>query len=70
VTDVQDRESADDRRCTECRYWRLLETNPNQGECRRYAPRPDAFESIHMMATWPITNPEDWCGELAASPNS
>ena len=43
-----------------------IETNPTQGECRRYAPRPEAFESIHMMAAWPITNINDWCGEFGA----
>jgi hypothetical protein len=53
-------------RCADCCHWRLLEANPTQGECRRYAPRPEAFESIHMMATWPITNVEDWCGEFSA----
>lgn len=56
-----------DRRCADCRYWLRLETNPSQGECRRYAPHPEAFESVHMIATWPITNPHDWCGEFAAA---
>jgi hypothetical protein len=29
--------------------------------------KPDAFERFSMMATWPITNVDDWCGEFAAS---
>jgi len=68
VTVVPDREATGDRHCSRCLYWRLLDANPNQGECRRYAPKPDAFESIHMMATWPITNIEDWCGEFKELP--
>ena len=65
VTTMTFSQDRPDRTCSRCRYWHRLEANPNQGECRRYAPRPDAFESIHMMATWPITNEHDWCGEFS-----
>jgi hypothetical protein len=56
--------SEDRGRCECCRYWHRLDTNPGQGECRRHAPSPEAFESIHMMAAWPVSNGDDWCGEF------
>jgi hypothetical protein len=62
---VQDHERDPSSCCVSCRHWQRIDTNPNQGECRRYAPRPEAFESIHMMAAWPITNVDDWCGEFS-----
>ena len=60
--------SSDRGRCERCRYWHRLDTNPGQGECRRHAPWPEAFESIHMMAAWAVTNRDDWCGEYRSGP--
>jgi hypothetical protein len=50
--------------CARCRYWRRLEANPSQGECRRRAPRPVTDGGVHSVATWPVTDPDDWCGEF------
>ena len=56
-------------RCRSCRSWCPLAGNPDQGECRRYAPRPAISNSVHMLAGWPVTNSGDWCGEFTAGPS-
>ena len=55
-------------RCRRCRHWSPLAGNPEQGECRRFAPRPAVSSSVHMLASWPVTNGDDWCGEFVARP--
>ena len=55
-------------RCRRCRYWSSLAGNPDQGECRRFAPRPAVSSSVHMLAAWPVTNSDDWCGDYATGP--
>ena len=45
-------------KCEDCRYWQ-------HGECHRYAPKPVTPQGVAYggFARWPLTNPEDWCGE-------
>lgn len=46
--------------CRACRYWQEMrdEDGTLLGLCRR---APPAYEG------WPVTRPEDWCGEFAAA---
>ena len=51
--------------CETCRFYSRI--NPDIGQCRRYAPRPDCFDVDDDGETiWPDF-PEmcwdDWCGE-------
>ena len=45
--------------CAKCRYWEQVhdEDTIRLGTCRRLPP---SYEG------WPMTRPEDWCGEFAA----
>lgn len=45
--------------CETCAYWAAQEGD-DAGECRRHSPRPRPTEEA---AHWPITEPDDWCGE-------
>lgn len=55
--------------CLHCRWWNAITTTGDMGTCRRYAP--DRHPSDGMSsACWPITFPEDWCGEFTALPLS
>jgi hypothetical protein len=44
--------------CERCRHWRALtdEDGTRLGQCRRFPP---AYEG------WPMSMPDDWCGEFA-----
>ena len=50
--------------CAICRFWEPLEDNGFQGQCRRHAPEPQVTDSVHVLAVWPVTNAQDWCGEF------
>ena len=56
--------------CENCRSWQEEETIPYMGQCRRYAPRPEATPPVEspesMDAIWLRTRCEDWCGEWRA----
>jgi hypothetical protein len=52
--------------CAICAYWQPLEESSFQGQCRRHAPRPEVSDSVHMLAAWPVTNAQDWCGDFSA----
>ena len=52
--------------CAICKYWLPLEENGFQGQCRCHAPRPEVTDSVHVLAVWPVTNAQDWCGEFVA----
>ena len=47
--------------CETCLYWVVL--SETDGECRRYAPRPD-FSQGQRSKQWPVTRSEAWCGEF------
>jgi hypothetical protein len=58
----------DEPRCKTCRWW-YCAGDPS-GECRRYPPNPPQFvPSPHghgldwHVASWPHTQPHDFCGE-------
>ncbi len=57
-----------EKSCEKCEYWQELEDEP-AGECRRYAPHAKRrMDSARTVAAWPITHPNDWCGEFSRSP--
>ena len=81
---------AQDRACCNCKHWSKLKEpeglprrlkkllKENMGECRRYAPSPNAFRygvgstiRLEEGTTWPTTEGHDYCGEfqLAGRPN-
>jgi hypothetical protein len=45
--------------CSQCRWWQEVqdEDGTRLGLCRR---QPPAYEG------WPVTQPQDWCGEYAS----
>jgi hypothetical protein len=62
--------------CDTCRFWRNWDSEmTNLGECHRFPPR---MATVHQKdaegetaATirpadggWPLTSPDDWCGEF------
>jgi hypothetical protein len=55
-----------DNACRDCDYWKREEsevggdTDPDdvKGECRRHPP------ALKGMPRWPITAPNEWCGEF------
>ena len=62
--------------CSECRFWRNWDSEmTNLGECHRFPPRmapvlrSDAAETAAVTVRptdggWPLTAPDDWCGEF------
>jgi hypothetical protein len=59
----------EDKLCENCVYWEALE-GPREtlGSCHRHAPMPvlhDAWPDTKPArdAWWPLTAPDDWCGE-------
>ena len=54
--------------CMSCRFWREI---GEFGQCRRRAPiaklegdiPEDSDLAYHMVARFPMTTAEDWCGE-------
>ena len=54
------------QRCETCRFWlgtTSIGENYSEGLCRAYAPRPEKGEGSVIMARWPTTAHNDWCGE-------
>ena len=60
--------------CSNCLYFELLDER--SGECRRYAPHPNAsfyvskMESVGKINTdihWPKVYNNSWCGQFAAN---
>jgi len=57
-------------KCENCRFWQQYE-GTKMGDCRRYAPRPNADlvkvhgknESNFRVSHWVWTSLDDWCGE-------
>ena len=46
--------------CKDCKYW---DGNPDRdGVCRRRPP--SVFDAERDWGIWPVTGPDDWCGEL------
>ena len=43
--------------CTGCAYWAATGSGEQAGQCRIGPPRTSA------TARWPVTAPDDWCGE-------
>lgn len=62
--------------CKGCRFWLNWDTeDSNLGECHRYPPRmaavlgggtdgPSAASVRPEDGGWPLTYPDDWCGEF------
>lgn len=65
--------------CSECRFWLNWDSETtNLGECHRFPPRmatarqPAADEEAVITlrpqdGSWPLTAPDDWCGEFQRS---
>lgn len=48
--------------CETCNWWEKRRNGmPEEGWCRRYAPRPSRSELVTV--DWPVTEREDFCGE-------
>ena len=66
--------------CSGCRFWLNWDSEmTNLGECHRFPPRmatvPRADAEGESAATvrpadggWPLTAPDDWCGEFQRIP--
>ena len=62
--------------CSGCRFWLNWDSeNSNLGECHRYPPRMATVQRIEAEGPstrtirpedggWPLTAPDDWCGEF------
>jgi hypothetical protein len=62
--------------CSECRFWLNWDSEgSNLGECHRFPPRmatvlrsdvegPAAVMVRPEDGGWPLTAPDDWCGEF------
>jgi hypothetical protein len=65
--------------CKQCRFWLNWDSeNTNLGECHRFPPRmamrdengPEGMATITVRPEdggWPLTYPDDWCGEFQPS---
>jgi len=56
-------------KCESCTYWQTKAETDNTGECRRHAPQTIAFsvdDDVKFASRFPLTKPEDWCGDYAA----
>jgi hypothetical protein len=63
--------------CANCRFWKVVDDDPEEpGQCHRRAPLPlrlvgDANPLFHLSSTsWPVTTPDDWCGEFEPKKSS
>ncbi|HEX5272247.1 MAG TPA: hypothetical protein VFW33_17240 [Gemmataceae bacterium] len=67
--------------CSECRFWLNWDSEgTNLGECHRFPPRmatvlradAEGGASAVMVRPedggWPLTAPDDWCGEFRRPP--
>lgn len=51
--------------CVCCAFWKDLGV-ANEGECRKYAPRPLILATTDVQRIdgyWPKTRESEWCGE-------
>lgn len=61
-----------DRNCRGCRYWAVREEEWREREwladCRRRGPQWDETPAHEGYSgrerKWPVTRPEDWCGDF------
>ena len=51
--------------CQSCTYWVTPGNSAEDGRCKRYAPAPHAQT---VILVWPVTQPDDWCGEFQPAP--
>jgi hypothetical protein len=66
--------------CSGCRFWLNWDSEmTNLGECHRFPPR---MATVHRVGAegastttirpddggWPLTAPDDWCGEFQKTP--
>jgi hypothetical protein len=66
--------------CKQCRFWLNWDSEmTNLGECHRFPPRmarrhesgPEGPAAITVRPEdggWPLTHPDDWCGEFQPAP--
>ncbi len=66
--------------CNLCRFWLNWDSEmTNLGECHRFPPRMTtvsqtegdevSFATVRPVdGGWPLTAPDDWCGEFQAPP--
>ena len=47
-------------RCETCLWGEASQKYPELVGCRRFPP---TFPALQKSAVWPLTAPEDWCGE-------
>jgi hypothetical protein len=53
--------------CSLCRFWLNWDSEmTNLGECHRFPPRvsAQAGDEAGDGGRWPLTSPDDWCGEF------
>jgi hypothetical protein len=57
--------------CSLCRFWLNWDSEmTNLGECHRFPPRVaaahqgDVGDESADDRRWPLTSPDDWCGEF------
>jgi hypothetical protein len=64
--------------CAGCRFWLNWDSeDTNLGECHRFPPRMAVQTSGSETAVnvrpenggWPLTYPDEWCGEFQPTPN-
>ena len=58
--------------CGSCKFWLTLSgPPPEQGLCRRFPPQRDPYhqpiDPANVPWTYPITVPNEWCGEYSKS---
>lgn len=52
------------KQCGTCQFWHP--SNPSEGACRKYAPRPTILlqaPGMNVGLVWPGTKAGEWCGE-------
>jgi hypothetical protein len=61
--------------CGNCRFW--LSKQADEGECRRYAPRPtlrpredEEGTVLPLFAYFPQMFEDEWCGEFQPRPGN
>jgi hypothetical protein len=52
--------------CGDCAYWEGTEgPRETDGRCHRHAPSVP-LNHPDLSTAWPLTEPDDWCGEWKA----
>lgn len=57
----------DSHSCEDCTHWNPMGSD-DVGECRRHAPIIVQRSNVWTDGHWPITSPDDWCGEHEYQP--